>query len=363
MKKIGILTLFDPINYGACLQTYALRAFLEQCGFDAQVIDYRHQSGNVDKRTSFQKMRSYIWKNTLYKLLCDKKRIERTEQFKKDNIQYSADTFYNIEEMDRSCNYDALIVGSDQVWSPRINGRDAIYFGHGMSPSTKLVTYAASLGGASIEEMRLCDSNLKTDLARFSHVSVREASSIPVLAQLGIQASWSPDPTFLLTGDQWVQKYASIADKPKHRYVLMYTLNGEKELVDAAQTYARTHGIEAVALHYNTRGFNGFTNIRDASPSDFLQLMHGAQCIFTDSFHGTCFALNFGKEFYVKLSKAKPLGNARMVDLLERYGVTGRYLDTGETPAPSLDHATIQEALKRDRRQGLCYLENCVLRG
>ena len=128
MKKIGILTLFDPINYGACLQTYALRAFLEQCGFDAQVIDYRPQSGNVDKRTSFQKMRSYIWKNTLYKLLCDKKRIELTEQFKKDNIQYSGDIFYSIGEMDSSCNYDALIVGSDQVWNPQFSGNDKAWF-------------------------------------------------------------------------------------------------------------------------------------------------------------------------------------------------------------------------------------------
>lgn len=362
MKTVGILTLQNTVNYGAMLQVSALQSVLESLGVTCQVLNYTNHV--VEARESSTRFSLNPRKFVRYAMRhgFEKRREEGFARFVCAALHLT-DPMDSRALLEYVQGLDCLVVGSDQVWSPRINGRDAIYFGRGMSPSTKLVTYAASLGGASIEEMLLYDSNLKIDLARFSHVSVREASSIPVLAQLGIQASWSPDPTFLLTGDQWVQKYASIADKPKHRYVLMYTLNGEKELVDAAQTYARAHGIEAVALHYNTRGFNGFTNIRDASPSDFLQLMHGARCIFTDSFHGTCFALNFGKEFYVKLSKAKPHGNARMVDLLERYGVTGRYLDTSKAPAPPLDHATIQESLNRDRRQGLGYLENCVLRG
>lgn len=362
MKNVGILTLQNTVNYGAMLQVSALQSALESLGVTCQVLNYTNRVVEArESSTGFS-----LNPRGLVRYVMRRGFEKRRE---KGFTQFACEALHLTGPLDVSAllryvqGLDCLVVGSDQVWSPRINGRDAMYFGAGVPSSTKLVAYAASLGGASAEEMLLCDPNLKDDLARFSHVSVRETSSIPVLAQLGIQASWNPDPTFLLSGDQWMQKYAPIAGKPEHRYVLMYTLNGERELVDAAQTYARTHGIEAIALHYNTQGFNGFTNIRDASPSDFLQLMHDAQCVFTDSFHGTCFALNFGKEFYVKLSKAKPLGNTRMVDLLERYGVTGRYLDTGEAPAPSLDHATIQAAIEQDRRQGLDYLKNCVLLG
>ena len=39
--KTGIITFHRAINYGAVLQTYALQMYLNNYGYDAEVIDYR----------------------------------------------------------------------------------------------------------------------------------------------------------------------------------------------------------------------------------------------------------------------------------------------------------------------------------
>ena len=41
IMKIGIMTFHRAINYGAVLQTYALQKYLNDSGYDAEVIDYR----------------------------------------------------------------------------------------------------------------------------------------------------------------------------------------------------------------------------------------------------------------------------------------------------------------------------------
>ena len=40
MKKIGLLTFHRAINYGACLQAYALKNYIEDLGSKCEIIDY-----------------------------------------------------------------------------------------------------------------------------------------------------------------------------------------------------------------------------------------------------------------------------------------------------------------------------------
>ena len=40
MKRIGILTFSNVINYGAALQAYALKNVLEKMGYDASIVNY-----------------------------------------------------------------------------------------------------------------------------------------------------------------------------------------------------------------------------------------------------------------------------------------------------------------------------------
>ena len=39
MKKVGIITIHNSPNYGACLQSYALYRYIQQQGNDVEIID------------------------------------------------------------------------------------------------------------------------------------------------------------------------------------------------------------------------------------------------------------------------------------------------------------------------------------
>lgn len=359
MKKIGILTLQNTVNYGAVLQLSALQAVLESLGASCTTLNYSNHVVEARESSTRFSMKPRNLARYVMRHRFERRREDGFARFAREHLNLT-EPLDRAGLFERAGGLDCLIVGSDQVWNPRVNGGDAVYFCAGMPRCVKRVSYAASLGGAGVDELLACDPGIADDLRAFSRVSVREGSSLPVLAQLGIDASWNPDPTFLLSADQWVQGYAAPAGESGRRYVLVYTLNAERELLGAAQRYAESRGADLVALHYNTQGFDGFKNVRSADPSEFLRLMRGAECVFTDSFHGTCFALNFGKEFYVRLSQKKVAGNARIRDLLEHYGIAGRYVVDGATPFSCPDYDAARRLLTRDRENALRYLSDSL---
>ena len=70
---------------------------------------------------------------------------------------------------------DAYIIGSDQVWSPRITrGFDSVYFAN--FPFTKgdkkYISYAASMESKSLDEIQI--EFYKKNLGNFDSLSVRE---------------------------------------------------------------------------------------------------------------------------------------------------------------------------------------------
>jgi len=57
-------------------------------------------------------------------------------------------------------------------------------------------------------------------------------------------------------------------------------------------------GLRVISLEQSlTAGARVDEQIRDAGPIEFIELFDNASFVVTDSFHGTCFALNFSKPF------------------------------------------------------------------
>ena len=67
----------------------------------------------------------------------------------------------------------------------------------------------------------------------------------------------------------------------------------------------------------------------DVSPDVFVSLIKHAQCVISNSFHGTAFSLIYEVPFFV-VNREDGL-NTRMKDLLDHYGLTERLI-THETP-------------------------------
>ena len=114
--KIGILTLPLHTNYGGILQAYALQTVLERMGHEVSLIN---DLPSVKKRNLYRKIRhalSPIKRFVVHHLVPD--------HYSKNSGRYTSkfiakwikrDNFKSTDSIP-SDYYDAIVVGSDQIW-------------------------------------------------------------------------------------------------------------------------------------------------------------------------------------------------------------------------------------------------------
>lgn len=170
------------IIYGAVLQTYALCKFLNDCGNNAKVINYRPWYYKGSTKT----------KNKLKLLL--RKVIRIPDNYKSEKVFYGflkkyvplTAEYKNYKEVEKSeSEADLFIAGSDQIWNFNLpNGKDGVFYLDFVKKGRKS-SYAASLGMDSLTNEQLV--TLKDKLKRFDYVSLREKSARYIFEAAGLQ--------------------------------------------------------------------------------------------------------------------------------------------------------------------------------
>ena len=100
--------------------------------------------------------------------------------------------------------YDAFIVGSDQVWRPSYNQHLEQAFLNFTEnwKNVKRIAYAASFGVDNWEFTKKQTKECKRLVQKFDFVSVREDTAVNLCKEhLGIEATHVLDPTLLLSAD------------------------------------------------------------------------------------------------------------------------------------------------------------------
>ena len=172
-SKVGILTTYFAANFGAMLQSYALKRVLELQGYDIEFIQYKQQAVyESHKAISFKRIFAKGFLSTVGNILALPFAIVqdcKMQAFKRVYLQTSDDFVPNIPQ-----DKDIYLFGSDQIWNPKnTNGFDDIYFGNFQTqPNAKKIAYAAS--GECIEETESNKSYLTTYLGNFDAIGVRE---------------------------------------------------------------------------------------------------------------------------------------------------------------------------------------------
>lgn len=117
MKKIGVLTFHRADSYGAHLQAYATVAFLNQAGYEAELVDYTNPYEQRFRKIFYSengRMTGFL--TSFVKDVVFKKRYYKSKAF--GNIeqycQVSKNKYKTKEALDNA-SYDVLVVGSDQV--------------------------------------------------------------------------------------------------------------------------------------------------------------------------------------------------------------------------------------------------------
>lgn len=321
--KIGIITFHRAISYGAVLQAFALKKFLTDNGFEAEIIDYRNKyfeklyySKKIDLSRYEQFKDSFGIKKKARRILeIPYLHVLRRGflDFQRDYLDVDTQGEGSIQMSDSG--YDYYITGSDQVWNIRLTDNDMTYLLDFAEPR-KRISFSASIGGYPIER----DGEIIRLLKNFRAISVREATTKEKLEGAGIRnVCINLDPVFLLYEQDW-RKLASSGKKKG--YVLLFEVGRNKKLLDYALGYARSVHKKLYYLStYLIRTLHkGTHNLYVESPQDFLTWVMNADYVFTNSFHGTAFSIIFHKKFYCHILENQRSCD-RMIGILNGFGL------------------------------------------
>ncbi len=353
--KIGILTFHRADNCGAVLQCYALQKFLQNMGHDVEVIDYRNSYIEDVYSTSF-KLKSFV-KKFLKTGPFGYFRYIRNKKKAKSKFDLFRNKFLNTS---RTCgqdnvsqDYDAYVIGSDQMWTVRLSGSfDNVYFGQFQrSKHSKLIGYAISSNCDFVEYLQLLE--IQKIVHSFDYLSFREDKVSDLVKCISNKSCpVTIDPTLLIDGSCWDK----MIDKSwsNKKYIVTYQVRRSKDnpngIDKLASDYAKQMGLEIFELYGGSYG-----------PVDFVSAIKYARCVFTSSFHATVFSIIFGTPFYsFTLNDGF---DGRYVNLLNSLGLSDhlKQLEDDICECLPLDINKRDKALGKLRKFSIDFLENCFV--
>ena len=339
--KIGVITLGLEENYGGILQAYALQKVLRDMGHDAVVIDkdrYLHWS-------FFKKSRVYT-KRFLKKLFINKNTIVRPDKKNNDEVEILRTNIVpfiqkNIKrrETDRRYSdinkgeFDAFIVGSDQVWRPRYFDKRIIskaYLSFTKGWDVKRLSYAASFGTDewlyNRKETKDCGKMLKC----FDAVSVRESSAIELCKKhFGVDAQHLLDPTMLLDKADYIRLFEEARTPASDGTLMCYILDSNPDKEKIISHIANKFALKAFTTNSRFDHHELPLEERIQPPlENWLRAFHDAKFVITDSFHACVFSILFQKPFIVYGNKSR--GMARFSSLLKIFGLENRLITNNQ---------------------------------
>lgn len=286
-KKVGILTFHYTTNYGGVLQAYALSKLIQGMGLSCDVIDYRQPLA----------LKVYIRHLFLRRdFIASAVKVFRFSFFIRKKMSLSGKIIFRAKKLSRVCEkYDAVVVGSDEVWkTSSFRGYDSAFFLDFLGREKARVSFSASLGSTPSFSDRRAD--ICAALGKFASISVRDTRSKNILnSECGIEAEQLLDPTLLV--DCWDElRSAFKVGTHGGPYVLIYGKLNADEL-GVVKAFAKHYGYRVISVGERNVGVD--PNCITAGPGEWLNYVSSAKFVFTTFFHGVIFSLNFHEEVFV----------------------------------------------------------------
>lgn len=355
--KIALLNLQYDNNYGGNLQRYALMTILQRMGHDVTHLNLRFKF-YPDNKLKYLKI--LFWR--IYDRVIHGRRTPIFQEFYQRKKYYrdcqNTESFYNkyikhtknIEskkELKKFQEFDAFIVGSDQVWRKKftqMHGIESFFFDFVKDSTKKIIAYGASLGSSENELSKEDLEELTPLYKRFSNVSVRELSALHLLEKY----HWSnPQPTLVLDPTLLLNKkdYIDIINNNKTSncpgnlfcYILDLNIDIEKQIHQIAQT-------KKLRPFFSSLKQNGI------SIPQWLRAFHDSKFIITDSYHGVLFSIIFQKPFYFFQNQFR--GNARFENLQQIFNI--------QANQEINDSTHLYEELYKYKKDSFVFLENAL---
>ncbi len=359
--RIGLLTLPLHTNYGGILQIAALYNLLVGQGRKVtliraaparpaiaqlisavlKIIPFQNVAGVRGRALAAAKHRAFI---DTY--LPNRTPILRTK------------AALNAEARKRG--FDAVIVGSDQVWRPDFS--QGVDFRHYLldfvDEGVRRVSYAASFGRSEWQDAAMTQE-VRALLARLNTITVREDSGLDICARTfgRDDAELVLDPTLLMpTAFYEAMLPSNLLSQSSVPTLMKYVLDASDDLLRLENSAMRILGPSA-----RSGGIYLDRQSRQASVPEWLAAFRNADLVVTDSFHGMAFSIIFRKQFVALVNEER--GSDRFTSLARQLGVEDRLAFVGTDPVwptTEIDYSRVEARLEARREESLFVLQKAL---
>ena len=360
--RIAILTLPLCVNFGNVLQCYALQRVLGRMGHDVSVLEQRVPFVSRTRLFFTRLIKTYILRkeSRYYGAKTENEIVGRN--FQTFRRKYMCVCHFSSWTSIHEHSFDAIVVGSDQVWRKDYNDRiQHMYLDFAKDwKRLKRVAYAASFGtdnlGYSPDEISECSDLLKL----FDAVSMREVSGVELCKRdFGVDAVCCIDPTLRLTAGAYLDLLEGWKI-PKHpNGLLCYFIDSSDEKEQLAEQVSVKKGLDVFKVNNpDVWMWNKTFEERAQLPIEYwIAGFRDADFVVTDSFHGCVFSILFNKPFIVIGNVER--GMARFNSLLSIFHLENRLALMGGNHAicdEPIQWDEVNKILKDKRQESLSFL-------
>lgn len=291
VKRRALLeTLWFGLDYGSILTAFSLTRAVEQLGWEAVLMnkppvlwtEHYDDPNNIAGK--------FIYK------YCQVEPVARRAKDLSDMVQRA----------------DAVVVGSDIIWSYDVCTRETHYHYYldFVADDKKKISYASSFGfdfsGPFGEELKACAKLLQ----RFNALSVSNYHNLDILrTRFGLEGEIVLDPVFLCDKAQFEAAAAQapcIPDETDDSFIFTYIKYGtprKREFVLRGNDILTPNHYSPMRSFIN---INTFPESRDMlglevawhiTVEDWLYYLQHSEFVITDDYYGVCFAIIFNKPF------------------------------------------------------------------
>lgn len=375
--RIGILTLPFHTNYGGLLQAYALKNILVEWGHDVSFISISQEINlplyKLFIRYLFRLCKKYILRRKKVEIFWEKHHNEYikeqqtyakyTNQFVKKQLPtLFYQSFADIKETD----FDAIIVGSDQIWRKKyVPVIETSFLNFSKDWNIRRISYAPSFGTDQWEYSDTETKNCRRLLSNFDFVSVREKEGINLCRKyLDRNAEWVLDPTFLLNRNIYIDKLELKKTKKSKGNLLCYIIDMDEEKQKLINIVVKEKGLTPFSVNSRAEDtYNKFYSIEEKIQppvEEWLRGFYDADYIVTDSFHACAFSIIFGKQFLVYGNKDR--GLSRFISILHLFDLDDRIITSSNNIVLPNDYnvTLVHEKLSQQQEKSILFLKSSL---
>lgn len=355
--KIAILTYPIHSNFGFLMQAYALQMYLKRLGHEPYTIYITPQKpSSISKLKLFVKDFLYtikgepghrffrFWPSAKEQAIMD----QNTWDFIRNNLSLTKrqDRFVDLCKLDID-NFDAFIVGSDQVWRYEYLDPITTFYFDFLPDSKKRMSYAASFGISEFDYSKKDVLKCKELLHKFNYVTVRETDGVRICKEeFGVDAVKVLDPVFLLKKSDYEVLAQKGTKLSQNKYLFYYILDPTAQKLAYIDKVASENGYEKINIMpglYHLLGPKYLNSLIYPSVYDILNGFCNAEYVITDSFHGTAFSIILNKQFTVFANSKR--GNSRLTSILSTFGLENRIFTTTHNYKNSINYNEVNKLI------------------